>query len=550
MSLQSPSGRGPQAWRGHIARLATILVCAATALFLAPDARASPTITTAGATESSVPNPVTFIDSFDNNRLTGWLHVDQAGTAGTSLWAASNRVVKQTRGIFGGATSRDTIGKQATLLLSGDPAWTNVDYSVTASTPDNDGIGVMFHYRDEDNYLRFSMDSQRHYRRLVKKVDGKFTKLAEVDAGYRPGTKYRIRVLSVGSAITIYLNGNPVLHAVDDPPGTGMVGLYTWGSSSTTFDSVRVQAQSDDFFTMAVVPDTQFESARSPGVLVGQAKWLANHRATERIAMVLQEGDIVNDMRSTTQWANARSGFDYLDGKVPFVAAAGNHDEEILSRPRPRVKDPSRYNQFIDSFADYNDTGHYLPGDYRNAYRLLSAGGVDLMVLNVDFGAEDDVLAWAGRVVDQYPHRHVLLVTHDYLGTDGNLRGTTNPDDPSLPHNHNPAWNDGIQMWEKFVRGHANVQFTFNGHVIQTVSPDQPWSVARLVGANDAARPVYQTLTNFQTFNGGNQGFLRLFRFYPAQGQVDVRTYSPPLDASLTDDGNQFTYSGVDLAAW
>ena len=51
--------------------------------------------------------------------------------------------------------------------------------------------------------------------------------------------------------------------------------------------------------------------------------------------MMLQEGDIVNDMRSTTQWANARSGFDYLDGKLPFVAAAGNHDEEILSRPPP-----------------------------------------------------------------------------------------------------------------------------------------------------------------------------------------------------------------------
>ena len=91
---------------------------------------------------------------------------------------------------------------------------------MTASTPDNDGIGVVFHYQDENNYERFSMDSQRHYRRLVKKVDGRFTNLAETDAGYRPGTRYRIRVLSVGSSISIYLNGSLVLQAVDDPPAT------------------------------------------------------------------------------------------------------------------------------------------------------------------------------------------------------------------------------------------------------------------------------------------------------------------------------------------
>ena len=531
-------------------RLAIVVVCAVTALTLVPEASARPVRSAASAAEASVPNSVDFIDTFNNNKLTGWSHVDQAGTIGSSLWAASNGVVRQRRGIYGGATSRSTLGKPGTVLVSGDPAWANIDYSVTASTPDNDGIGVVFHYQDENNYVRFSMDSQRHYRRLVKKVDGKFTLLAQTDAGYRPGTKYRIRVLSVGSSVNVYLNGSPVLQAVDEPPATGKIGLYTWGSSSTTFDNVQVHAQSDDFFTVAVVPDTQFESANRPGVLAAQTKWLVTHRATERIAMVLQEGDIVNDMRSTTQWANARSSFDYLDGKVPFVAAAGNHDEEILSRPPPRAKYPTRYNQFIASFDDYHDTGHYRPGDYRNAYRLFSAGGVDLMVLNLDFGAKDDVLAWAGKVVDQYPHRHVIMLTHDYLGTDGNLRGTTNPADGTLPHHHNPTWNDGLQMWQKFVRRHANVQFTLNGHVIQTVSPDKPWSVARLVAPNDAGRPVYQTLTNFQTFKGGSQGYLRLFRFHPAQGQVQVRTYSPSLNASLTDDGNQFTYDRVDLGAW
>ena len=77
-------------------------------------------------------------------------------------------------------------------------------------------------------------------------------------------------MLSVESSINVYLNGSLVLQAVDEPPATGKVGLYTWASSSTTFDNVHVQAQSDDFFSIAVVPDTQFESAGSPGVLVAK----------------------------------------------------------------------------------------------------------------------------------------------------------------------------------------------------------------------------------------------------------------------------------------
>ena len=101
-------------------------------------------------------------------------------------------------------------------------------------------------------------------------------------------------------------------------------------------------------------------------------------------------------------------------------------------------------------------------------------------------------------------------------------------------------------MRDKFVRQHANVQFTFNGHVIQTVAPDAPWSVARLVAANDAGTSVFQVLTNYQTYRSGG-GFLRLFRFYPSQHRVEVQTYSPYEKRYLTDPGNEFTFDGVEL---
>lgn len=533
-----------------------------------------------------VDNPVTFIDTFNNNKLSGWAKQDLGTISGPSHWYASGGTVKQNRGIYGGATTRATVGKAGTFFLAGDPAWGNIDFTVTASSPDDDAFGVVFGYQDKNNYYRFSMDRQRHYRRLVKVVDGAFTKLAETDGGgYTRGAKYRLRVLAKDGSVSIYINDNRFTgRSIPTGPVKGQVGLYTWAESSTTFDGVTVHAQSDDYFTIAVVPDTQYEASGNPPQLAAQTKWLAANRGPERIATVLQEGDVVDDMRASGQWATARSYYDYLDGKVPFTVAAGNHDEEIINAPRPHTKDPRAFNKFVDSFVDYRIENSYTRGDYRNTFQLLSAGGLDLLVINIDFGASDPVLAWAGRVVDKYPHRHVIMLTHDFLGTDGNLRGAAElaaqtgtgdpgdpdpdptdpdptdpePEDPTLPHTHNPAWNDGVQMWDKFVRHHANVQFVLNGHVIQKVSPDQPWAVARRVTPNDAGKNVYQVLTNFQTWNGGGNGYLRLFRFYPRQGKVEVRTFSPwqAEDATLktppylTDDGNQFTFEGVDLGAW
>lgn len=57
-------------------------------------------------------------------------------------------------------------------------------------------------------------------------------------------------------------------------------------------------------------------------------------------------------------------------------------------------------------------------------------------------------------------------------------------------------------------------------------------------------------LTNYQTFNGGGEGYLRLFRIYPRQGRVEVRTFSPYRHDSLTDAGNEFAFDGVDFGAW
>ena len=311
---------------------------------------------------------------------------------------------------------------------------------------------------------------------------------------------------------------------------------------------MAVETTGRDPFTIAVVPDTQYAAASYPEVLTRQMRWLAASRGRLNMVAVLQLGDIVNNVHAPRQWRTARTGYGYLDGKVPFIAAAGNHDEQDQGPDDPPyTKDPGPYNDFLRSFRSYHLDEVYVEHDYRNGYRLLTAGEVKLLVLTLDFGAPDDVLAWAGRVADAHPLRHVVVVTHDYLGTDNAWRGATDREDKTLPHNNNPSLNDGVDMWNEFVRLHPNVQFVLNGHDIHPVSTTEPWAAGRLVSDNDAGRKVFQMLSNYQSVGPGGAGYLRLLTFRPETGQVSVSTYSPYTRNHLTDDRNQFTLDGVDL---
>jgi hypothetical protein len=436
------------------------------------------------------------------------------------------------------------------MFAAGDPSWTNYDYSVRARTTDNDEFGVVFRYQSPRNFYRFSMDAQRHTRQLVKRVDGVYTVIAQDTGGYTPGDWYTLRVVAVGSRLQVFVDGRTVFDVIDASLPRGRIGMYTWGCP-TTFDDVSARIESDDYFTIAVIPDTQLEVQSDPPLLAAETRWLSTNRANLHLAEVLQEGDVVNVMKSTRQWNVATRYFRYLDGKVPYSIAAGNHDIfDLTTKTPPHAVEPAAFNAFIGRLANYHVDGRFEGGSYLNSFQLLNAGGVRLLILNLQFGAPDPVLGWAAGIVDRHPRRHVLVLTHDYLGSNNLVRGPGVPGGSNnLPSTDNPSLNDPTEIWAKFVKLHANVQFVFNGHVIDPTSPSEPWSVGRLVSTDTAGRSVFQTLTNYQTYQKG-LGYLRLFRFYPAEGKVTVTSYSPFQDTYLTDSDDQFSYTGVALRGW
>ncbi len=185
-----------------------------------------------------------------------------------------NYQLKQSSNIYGGSTTRSDIRKPGTNIVAGNPGLEDYDFSVRMRTFD-DGVGVVFRY--VNNHFRFSMDRQRGYQRLVKKVNGVYTLLAQNSRGYATNTSYLLRVVAVGSSLQILINGAVVFTVKDSSLPAGKFGMYTWGSNNTIFDSFSARVQNDTYFTVAVVPDTQYAGELPGDLRVADA--LAGHQA-------------------------------------------------------------------------------------------------------------------------------------------------------------------------------------------------------------------------------------------------------------------------------
>lgn len=349
--------------------------------------------------------------------------------------------------------------------------------------------------------------------------------------------------------------------------------------SKTTVDQPRPTVQrpaAPSYFTIAVVPDTQFAAAHYPEILQAQMGWLRDHADDQHIAMMLQEGDIVNTMTSDAEWAVAKEAYSYLDGVVPMVFAAGNHDvQDYIAAAKQSSTDslttsaahdfehfaethqlPSslyyptqvtRYTSFLDSFEHYKIDGRYSPDNMANTYTLLDVKGDKYLVLSLQFGAPGPVLSWAKTVAHEHADRTVIVLTHDYLSQVSQIRGAPgNTGENSLPKSLDPSLSNPYKMWTNLVKASPNIRFVFSGHV-NSKTPGKPYAVGQLKSATAGGQYAYQMLANYQMYGQGGNGYLRLIRVYPDTGRVEVRTYSPWLDRYLTGAKDQFTYSNVNL---
>ena len=135
-------------------------------------------------------------------------------------------------------------------------SWMDYRFTLRIRSHDDDAIGVMFRYQDNDNYYRFSWDRQVSYRRLVKQENGEFVVLAEDTARYVPGERYELEVVADGSVLEIRIDGSLIFIVEDGSFSAGSVALYSWCNRGSYFQDVHVE----DLATGAVLLSEDFNN--------------------------------------------------------------------------------------------------------------------------------------------------------------------------------------------------------------------------------------------------------------------------------------------------
>ena len=285
-------------------------------------------------------------------------------------------------------------------------------------------------------------------------------------------------------------------------------------------------------WTLVLLPDTQNYAKSHPATFKNQTKWIVDNAATHNIIFVMTEGDITND-NNAQQWTNAKNAMSTLDGKVPYAIVTGNHDYRgaDLSK-RATLANAYFPPTVVQKCPLYG--GVFEKDKLDNAYYLFSAGGREWIAITLEYAPRNEAVAWAGKILDQYPKRSAIICTHAYLFSDNTRFDHKKKGQPKLS-GRTKGLNDGEMLWKKLASKHKNVQFVVCGHVTRNKG------VGRLTSSGDAGNTVHQILADFQSYPHGGDGYLRLMEFLPDGKTVQVKTYSTLLDKYITDDTQQFT---------
>lgn len=258
-------------------------------------------------------------------------------------------------------------------------------------------------------------------------------------------------------------------------------------------------------FTIAFVGDTQTITRNHPEKLHDLYSWLAENRDKMNLQLVAGLGDIT-DTDSDEEWWAATDALRCLRGQVPYTLVRGNHDSTI-------------------NFSSYLEDDHYIQqftgiynDDIYSTYYTFSVSGVDYLMLNLDFGPTDSALRWANNVVKAHPHHNVIVVTHAYMDAYGVLLSPQTS--PYAPTNLG-GFNDGIDIWNEFIRFHENIVMVVCGHISHPV-------VAVHETTGDKGNKIQQVLIDPQEVDrvDGPGGYVALFHFSADGKHVQVENYA------------------------
>jgi hypothetical protein len=192
---------------------------------------------------------VLIASQFESDPLDEFEVVDDplATTNAPSQWsyAAAEQRLEQAAAISGGTTAVNANKPGTYLLLRATPSRPPVQDLILRAelaSDSDEGVGLVFRFKDADNFCFFVMNQNRGYRLLAKKVAGSFSQIALDSAnGFDVGRVYRTKVVARGSEVQLSLDGELVLEGEETAlVGPGRVGFMSFRNPQARFYDIEL----------------------------------------------------------------------------------------------------------------------------------------------------------------------------------------------------------------------------------------------------------------------------------------------------------------------
>jgi len=177
----------------------------------------------------------------------GW-KADRTGKGEGSVWKVVADDTAPSKTGFALAQTAESPGAMFNLCVAEDTKFKDVDLGVAFKAVKGEkdqGGGLVWRYRDADNYYVARMNPLEDNFRVYKVIAGKRIQLETKEGLKVPaGEWHTLRVTMKGEQIECYLDGKKYLEAKDDAiKDAGKVGLWTKADARSYFDGFKVSGK-------------------------------------------------------------------------------------------------------------------------------------------------------------------------------------------------------------------------------------------------------------------------------------------------------------------
>lgn len=254
-------------------------------------------------------------------------------------------------------------------------------------------------------------------------------------------------------------------------------------------------------YSMAIVGDPQMLVSGAPLAYSNMIDWIADNKDEKNIQHVFSFGNVATS-NAAWNYATADSAMFNLGAKVPYSVMRG-YDESAAG--------------FNTSFAAKRH-GTDIDGAYDatmlNTYRKFDINGVKYLVINLDWEATTEVLAWASELCSANPDCNVIIATHE------NVCYTNSANAQSF--------------WNNLIKNHSNINLVlcrdyFSKKVAVTTKTGDKGNTVKMIA-----------LPRLSHSNYSLSGLVAMMYFSEDGKNVQFRYYSTAEDKYFMDE-NQFS---------